>query len=101
MKTQSVLHLYPPLKKVHGWCKRQGMTDPEMYFQCTFREFLRRYGMLLTQIKTRNNQYGGHHTFTFTPAPGTEIFGDTNKNWNQYSTYTFLPWIISNMRILR
>lgn len=77
MKTQSVLHLYPPLKKVHGWCKRQGMTDPEMYFQCTFREFLRRYGMLLIQIKTRNNQYGGHHTFTFTPAPGTEIFGDT------------------------
>lgn len=22
-----------------------------------------------------------------------------NQNWNQYSTYTFLPWIISNMRI--
>lgn len=78
MKTQSDLHLYL-LKKVHGWCKRQGMTDPEMYFQCTFREFLRRYGMLLTQIKTRNNQYGGHHTFTFTPAPGTEIFGDTKS----------------------
>lgn len=55
------------------------MTDPEMYFQCTFREFLRRYGMLLTQIKTRNNQYGGHHTFTLTPAPGTEIFGDTKS----------------------
>lgn len=55
------------------------MTDPEMYSQCTFMEFLRRYGMLLTQIKTRNNQYGGHHTFTFTPAPGTEIFGDTKS----------------------
>lgn len=27
MKTQSDLHLYL-LKKVHGWCKRQGMTDP-------------------------------------------------------------------------
>ncbi len=30
MKTQSDLHLYL-LKKVNGWCKRQGMTDPEMY----------------------------------------------------------------------
>lgn len=50
-----------------------------MYSQCTFREFLRRYGMLLTQIETRNNQYGGHHTFTFTPALGTEIFGDTKS----------------------
>lgn len=76
MKTQSDLHLYL-LKKVHEWCKRQGMTDPEIYFQCTFREFLR-YGMLLTQINTRNNQYGGHHTFTFTPVPDTEIFGGTN-----------------------
>lgn len=79
MKTQSDIHLYL-LKKVHGWCKIQGMTNLEMYFQCTFREFLRRYGMLLTQIKTRNNQYGGgHHTFTFTPAPGTEIFGGTKS----------------------
>ena len=77
MKKQPDNYLYL-LKKVHGWCKRQGMTDPEMYFQCTFREFLRRYGMLLTKIETRNNQYGGHHTFTFTPAPGTEIFGGTN-----------------------
>lgn len=79
MKTQSDIHLYL-LKKVHGWCKIQGMTNLEMYFQCTFREFLQRYGMLLTQIKTRNNQYGGgHHTFTFTPAPGTEIFGGTKS----------------------
>lgn len=31
MKTQSVLHLYP-LKKVHGRCKRQGMTDPRNVF---------------------------------------------------------------------
>lgn len=31
MKTQSDLHLYL-LKKVHGWCKRQGMTDPENVF---------------------------------------------------------------------
>lgn len=31
METQSELHLYP-LKKVHGRCKRQGMTDPEVYF---------------------------------------------------------------------
>lgn len=77
MKKQPDNYLYL-LKKVHGWCKRQGMTDPEMYFQCTFREFLRRYGMLLTKIETRNNQYGGHHTFTFTPAPDTEIFGGTN-----------------------
>lgn len=61
MKKQPDNYLYL-LKKVHGWCKRQGMTDPEMYFQCTFREFLRRYGMLLTKIETRNNQYGGHHT---------------------------------------
>lgn len=31
MKTQSDLHLYP-LKKVHGRCKRQGMTDPRNVF---------------------------------------------------------------------
>lgn len=78
MKTQSDLHLYL-LKKVHGGCKRKGLTDSEMYFQCTFREFLHKYGMLLTRIETRNNQYSGHHTFTFTPAPGTEIFGGTNR----------------------
>ena len=50
MKKQPDNYLYL-LKKVHGWCKRQGMTDPEMYFQCTFREFLRRYGMLLTKTE--------------------------------------------------
>lgn len=32
MKTQSDIHLYL-LKKVHGWCKIQGMTNLEMYFQ--------------------------------------------------------------------
>lgn len=74
MKKQLDIYLYL-LKKVREWCKRQDMTDPEMYFHCTFREFFRRYGMLLTKIETRNNQYGGHHTFTFTPAPGTEVFG--------------------------
>lgn len=31
MKTQSDLHLYL-LKKVHGWCRRQGMTDPRNVF---------------------------------------------------------------------
>lgn len=79
MKKSPDLHLFL-LKKVHGWCKRQDMTDPEMYFHFTFREFLRRYGMLLTKIETRNYQYGGHHTFTFTPAPGTEIFGGSNED---------------------
>lgn len=79
MKTQPDIYLYL-LKKVRGWCKRQDMTDPEMYFHFTFREFLRRYGMLLTKIETRNYQYGGHHTFTFTPAPGTEVFGGSNED---------------------
>lgn len=31
MKKQPDNYLYL-LKKVHGWCKRQGMTDPENVF---------------------------------------------------------------------
>lgn len=77
MKKSPDLHLFL-LKKVHGWCKRNNLTYYEMYFQCTFREFLQRYGMLLTKIETRNNQHKGHHTFTFTPAPGAEIFEGTD-----------------------
>lgn len=79
MKKQPDLYLYL-LKKVHGWCKRQDTIDSEMYFQCTFREFLWRYNMLLTKIETRNNKYEGHHTFTFVPAPGCQVFGGTNSD---------------------
>jgi len=102
MKTQSDLHLYL-LKKVHGWCKRQGITDFEMYFQCTFREYLQRYGMLLTEIKTINNRYGGHHTFTFTPAPGTEVFGDTNSElesiFDNYGSMDYFEY--EQIRVIR
>lgn len=79
MKKQPDIYLYL-LRKVRGWCKRQNMTDLEMYFHCTFREFLRRYGMLLTKIETRNNQTGGYHTFTFTPAPECLVFEGTNQD---------------------
>lgn len=79
MKKQPDIYLYL-LRKVRGWCKKQDMTDPEMYFHCTFREFLRRYGMLLTKIETRNNQTGGYHTFTFTPVPECLVFGGTNQD---------------------
>ena len=91
MKKSPDLHLFL-LKKVHGWCKRNNLTNYEMYFQCTFREFLQRYGMLLTKIETRNNQYKGHHTFTFTPAPGCKIFGGTNGDLELlFSFYFYTP----------
>ena len=103
MKKSPDLHLFL-LKKVHGWCKRNNLTNYEMYFQCTFREFLQRYGMLLTKIETRNNQYKGHHTFTFTPAPGTEIFGGTNTElksvFDIYESLDYFEyeqtWVIRN-----
>lgn len=66
------------LKKVHNWCKQRDMLEPEMYYQRVFRDILRLTNMVLTNISTRNNQDGGHHTFTFKAIPGCSIYGITN-----------------------
>ena len=51
--------------------------DYQLY-QLVFRDTLRLTNRVLTNISTRNNQDGGHHTFTFKAVPGCSIYGITN-----------------------
>lgn len=66
------------LKRVHNWCKQQDMLESEMYCQLVFRDIPGLTNMALTNISTRNNQDGGHHTLTFKAITGCSIYGVTN-----------------------
>ncbi len=98
MKTQSDLHLYL-LKKVHGWCKRQGMTDPE----CTSNAHSGNFsGDMVCSSPRLRPETISMVVIILSPSHPFRVRKYSvvqNQNWNQYSTYTFLPWIISNMRI--
>lgn len=48
MKKQQPDNYLYLLKKVHGWCKRQGMTDPEMYFQYEDITVIRNHGGIIS-----------------------------------------------------
>lgn len=100
MKTQPDIYLYL-LKKVRGWCKRQDMTDPEMYFHCTFGNFSE--GMVCSSPKLKP---GTTNTGVIIHSPSHQLpalkYSEVQmETWKQSSTSTPTSWIISNTRIYR